>query len=54
MRKPKKVVRRKRQVSEEGEADEVDFVVPVNPNRVPGTESIYVKTFGCSHNISDS
>ena len=23
-------------------------------NVVPGTESIYVKTFGCSHNISDS
>lgn len=22
--------------------------------KVPGTQSIYVKTFGCSHNISDS
>lgn len=21
---------------------------------IPGTQSIYVKTFGCSHNISDS
>lgn len=54
VRKPKKVIRRKKQVSEEGDADEVDFVVAANPNRVPGTESIYVKTFGCSHNISDS
>ncbi len=23
-------------------------------DKVPGTQSIYVKTFGCSHNISDS
>ncbi len=23
------------------------------PNRVPGTESVWVKTFGCSHNYSD-
>ena len=23
-------------------------------NQVPGTQKIYVKTFGCSHNVSDS
>jgi hypothetical protein len=23
-------------------------------NLIPGTQSIFVKTFGCSHNISDS
>lgn len=23
-------------------------------NQIPGTQKIYVKTFGCSHNISDS
>lgn len=23
-------------------------------NAVPGTQKIYVKTFGCSHNVSDS
>lgn len=25
-----------------------------NENVVPGTQKIFVKTFGCSHNISDS
>ncbi|CAI7753642.1 unnamed protein product, partial [Closterium sp. NIES-53] len=24
------------------------------PTSVPGTQSIYIKTFGCSHNMSDS
>ncbi|MBS1889694.1 MAG: hypothetical protein JST59_00245 [Actinobacteria bacterium] len=53
-RKLKKVAKRKPEpsVSEEGDPDEVEF--PVMRNVVPGTESIYVKTFGCSHNISDS
>ena len=40
-------------MSEEGDPDEVDFVMEQR-NVIPGTESIYVKTFGCSHNISDS
>ena len=30
--------------SEEGETS----------NQVPGTQKVYVKTFGCSHNVSDS
>lgn len=25
-----------------------------NVSHVPGTQKIYVKTFGCSHNMSDS
>lgn len=32
----------------------VDVDVEGGENVVPGTQKIFVKTFGCSHNISDS
>ena len=33
----------------------MEFNLPeINGQKVPGTQSIYVKTFGCSHNVSDS
>lgn len=34
-------------------SDEVDFDLEYTKD-VPGTQSIFVRTFGCSHNISDS
>ena len=38
------------ETAEDGEADDQAAVQP----RVPGTQRLWIRTFGCSHNISDS
>ncbi|EAR99465.2 MiaB-like tRNA modifying enzyme, archaeal-type family protein (macronuclear) [Tetrahymena thermophila SB210] len=57
-KRPKKVKKveeepKQEELQEPEDDDEIKFDMPVN-NQVPGTQNVYVKTFGCSHNISDS
>ena len=49
----RRVVRRADKRAPAGEAEEGDEQLPPSAH-VPGTQSIYVKTYGCSHNHSDS
>lgn len=35
-------------------SDKLDMVEAALSSNVPGTQSVWVKTFGCSHNVSDS
>jgi len=37
-----------------GEGEEKEEREEASKARVPGTESLWVKTYGCSHNVSDS
>ena len=49
----RRVVRRAEKRAPAGEAEEGEEQLPPSAH-VPGTQSIYVKTYGCSHNHSDS
>ncbi|KAI8805328.1 CDK5 regulatory subunit associated protein 1-like 1 [Cladochytrium replicatum] len=40
--------------SPSGKADSIPQPPPLSENFLPGTQSVYVKTWGCSHNNSDS
>ena len=52
-RPPRGVARRVRRAKEEVAGPEV-VEVPDPTSVVPGVQSVYVKTYGCSHNHSDS
>ena len=39
--------------ADDAAADEVGTDVDAAPSGVPGTQRVWVKTFGCSHNFSD-
>jgi threonylcarbamoyladenosine tRNA methylthiotransferase CDKAL1 len=53
---PRIMKRKKKPISieQEEEVEEVAVYNPVLQSNVPGVASIYVKTWGCTHNNSDS
>jgi threonylcarbamoyladenosine tRNA methylthiotransferase CDKAL1 len=40
--------------SRKGRSKQEQLDEPDPDSKVPGTQSIWVKTFGCAHNVSDS
>ena len=48
-----RALRRKVKTSKSTDSHEEDLDTPVCESFIPGTHSIYIKTWGCSHNNSD-
>ncbi|PIA28038.1 hypothetical protein AQUCO_07300012v1, partial [Aquilegia coerulea] len=51
--KKKKKKKTNKNINEEEEEEPLTTITSLSP-QIPGTQTIYIKTFGCSHNQSDS